>query len=205
MKTGAEDTRKKMIAGGLGILALGLVVYQLYDNLGGTTSAPKPAAPVIVAAPTGKTVSGPAAIKVGTTSAQLDPTLHMEPMLITESLEYSGSGRNIFAPGSPELIAEIPKAQGPARPTYVAPPPVATGPPAPPPLPPINLKFFGTATSANGTRRAFLLNGDDVFVASAGDVVQRRYKIISVDARSISVEDLPNSNKQTLPLIGPGN
>jgi hypothetical protein len=69
--------------------------------------------------------------------------------------------------------------------------------------PPINLKFFGTATSANGTRRAFLLNGDDVFVASAGDVVQRRYKIISVDARSIVVEDLPNNNRQTLPLIGP--
>jgi len=32
-------------------------------------------------------------------------------------------------------------------------------------------------------------------------VVQRRYKIISVDAKSILVEDLPNSNRQTLPLI----
>jgi hypothetical protein len=205
MKTGAEDKRKQMIAGVLGVLAVCLVGYQLYDNLGGGTPAPRPVAPVIVTAPTGKAASGPAAVKVGTTSAQLDPTLHMEPMLIAESLEYSGSGRNIFAPGSPEPLPPIPVPVKSARndAPKVIPPPVQ--PSGPPPPPPINLKFFGTATSANGTRRAFLLNGDDVFVASAGDVVQRRYRIISVDARSISVEDLPNSNKQTLPLIGPGN
>jgi hypothetical protein len=201
MKTGADDKRKKLAAGALGALAVVLVGYQLYDNLGGGTPAPRPAAPVIVDAPTGKTGSGPAAVKVGTTSAQLDPTLHMEPMLVTESLVYSGIGRNIFAPGSPEPLPEIPKpittARNDSKPLVFTPPPPTT-----PPLPPINLKFFGTATSANGTRRAFLLNGDDVFVASAGDVVQRRYKIISVDAKSISVEDLPNNNKQTLPLIG---
>lgn len=205
MKTGAADTRKKMIAGGLGVLALGLVGYQLWDNLGGSTPAPKIVAPVIVAAPTVQTVGGPAAVKVGTTSAQLDPTLHMEAMLVAESLEYTGSGRNIFGAGGAESIAQVVKPVAPARPLAVPLPVVATGPPPPPPLPPINLKFFGTATSPNGMRRAFLLNGDDVFVAAAGDIVQRRYKIISVDARSISVEDLPNSNKQTLPLVGPGN
>ena len=147
--------------------------------------------------------SGPVAVKVGTTSAQLDPTLHMEPMLVTESLVYSGTGRNIFAPGSPEPIADIPKPIADGRIHPPPPPPPPPPPTGPPPPPPINLKFFGTATSANGTRRAFLLNGDDVFVASAGDVVQRRYRIISIDAKSIFVEDLPNNNKQTLPLIGP--
>ena len=204
MKTGADDNRKKLIAGVLGACALGLVGYQLYDNLGGSSPAPTPVAPVIVTAPSTKSASGPAAVKIGTTSAQLDPTLHMQPMLVTESLVYSGSGRNIFAPGSPELVADIPKTIAPPRPGPVAPPPPqqpVVAQKAPPP--PINLKFFGTATSANGTRRAFLLNGDDVFVASAGDVVQRRYKIISVDAKSIVVEDLPNNNRQTLPLIGP--
>jgi len=202
MKTGADDKRKKLIAGVLGVFALGLVGYQLYDNLGGSSPSPTPVAPVIVAAPTVKSGAGPAAVKVGTTSAQLDPTLHMQPMLAAESLVYSGSGRNIFAPGSPELMAEIPKPITPPRPGPITPPPTVVADQRKP-LPPINLKFFGTATSANGTRRAFLLNGDDVFVASAGDVVQRRYKIISVDAKSIMVEDLANNNKQTLPLIGP--
>ena len=202
MKTGAEDKRKKVIAGVLGAFALTLVGYQLYDNLGGSSPTPTPAPSAATAPAAAKAGTGPAALKVGTTSAQLDPTLHMEPMLVTESLVYSGSGRNIFAPGSPEVIAEVVKPIAPARPD-VKPPPIVPQPPTKPPLPPINLKFFGTATSANGTRRAFLLNGDDVFVASAGDVVQRRYRIISVDAKSILVEDLPNSNKQTLPLIGP--
>ena len=43
----------------------------------------------------------------------------------------------------------------------------------PPSCPPINLKFFGTAVRANGQRQAFLLQGDDVFLASPGDIVAR--------------------------------
>jgi hypothetical protein len=72
-------------------------------------------------------------------------------------------------------------------------------PQGPPPKPPINLKFFGTATQ-DGVRRALLLSGDDVFLASAGDIVQRRYKIVSITANSVVVEDVPNSNQQNLPL-----
>jgi hypothetical protein len=64
------------------------------------------------------------------------------------------------------------------------------------------MKFFGTATSAQGKRQAFLLRGDDVFLASDGDIVQRRYRIVSVSANSIVVEDLTNNNRQTLPLLG---
>ena len=63
-----------------------------------------------------------------------------------------------------------------ARPPGPPPPP----PPGPPPPPPIDLKFFGTATAADGRRRAFLLHGEDVFLASDGDIVQRRYKVISI-------------------------
>jgi len=201
MKTGADDKRKMLIAGVLGGVALLLAGYELFDYFGGGTAPPRPAAPVVIAAPAARPSTGPAAVKISTTSAQLDPTLHMEPMLVTESLVYSGTGRNIFAPGSPEPVAEIPKPVAPPR-QEVKPPPVVAQAPVTPPLPPINLKFFGTATSPNGTHRAFLLNGDDVFVASVGDIVQRRYRIISIDANRIAVEDLPNSNRQTLPLVG---
>jgi hypothetical protein len=79
--------------------------------------------------------------------------------------------------------------------------PVYTPPPGPPPPPPIDLKFFGTATSADGTRRAFLLKGEDVFLASDGDIVQRRYKIVTISPNSVLVEDMANNNRQTLPLI----
>jgi hypothetical protein len=70
----------------------------------------------------------------------------------------------------------------------------------PPPKPPINLKFFGTATQ-DGKKRALLLSGDDVFLAAPGDIVQRRYRIVSIAANSITVEDVPNSNSQNLPLV----
>jgi hypothetical protein len=48
---------------------------------------------------------------------------------------------------------------------------------------------------------AFLLHGEDVFLASDGEIVQRRYKVISVLANSIIVEDMANNNRQTLPLV----
>ena len=203
MKIGTEDKKKlrlAVVAGFFGLIALGVI----YNELFGGPSAPPPApVPVAVTAPAVKG-KGSAAQKLGTTAAQLDPTLHMEPMLATESLVYRGSGRNIFAAAGAEPAAV--KAVAVVQPKFPARPaltpvslPVNTGPPPPPP---INLKFFGTATAANGSRRAFLLNGDDVFLASPGDVVQRKYRVVSIALNSILVEDIPNNNKQTLPLLG---
>jgi hypothetical protein len=151
----------------------------------------------VIAVPPGN-VAGAAAKNLGTTSAQLDPTLRMEAMLVTESLTYSGSGRNIFSANSAPV--DIPKPVASARPKP-GPPPPPPPPPGPPPPPPIDLKFFGTATAPDGTRRAFLLHGEDVFLASGGDIVQRRYKVISIGANSIVVEDMGNNNRQTLPLL----
>jgi hypothetical protein len=198
----ADQQKKGAAIGGFVLLAAGILYYELRDD-----SPPPPVAPVVVTAPV-KTApaakaaavpSGNVAKSLGTTSAQLDPTLRMEAMLVTESLVYSGSGRNIFSASS--VPVDIPKPIAPIRPkgpvAPVAPPP----PPGPPPPPPIDLKFFGTATAPNGTRRAFLLHGDDVFLASDGDIVQRRYKVVSILANSIVVEDMANNNRQTLPLL----
>ncbi len=204
MKVGNEDEKKLILAGVLGFPAL-FAVYYLYSLLFGGPTTPPPPQPVVVTAVSsnrsaGARVAG-AAQKVGSTGGQLDPTLHMDAMRVTESLVYSGTGRNIFAAGPMEAVAPVKIAQAiaPARPVAPPPAPVVARGPAPPP--PINLKFFGTATTPNGNRRAFLVNGDDVFVASIGDVVQRRYRVVSIAANSILVEDIPNSNKQTLPLL----
>jgi hypothetical protein len=202
------DQQKK---GAATIVFLILVAAILYYNFHDDTPAPPPA-PVVTAAPA-KTapaaksvaavppgnVAGAAAKNLGTTSAQLDPTLRMDAMLVTESLVYSGSGRNIFSASSVPI--DIPKAIAPARPKP-GPPPPPPPPPGPPPPPPIDLKFFGTATDPNGKKMAFLLHNDDVFLATDGEIVQRRYKVISIAANSIVVEDLANNNRQTLPLLG---
>jgi hypothetical protein len=201
MRIGTEDKKKLAILVVVGTLGIGSIVY-IYSTLMGSDTPPPAAAPVVTAKPAAPAVkaakpSSGVAVNVGTTSAELDPTLKMNPMLVTESLVYSGSGRNIFSTAS---MPVIPKPVASVRPK--AAPPVYTPPPGPPPPPPIDLKFFGTATSANGKRQAFLLKGDDVFLASDGDVVQRRYKVITVAANSVLVEDLVTNNRQTLPLIG---
>lgn len=219
MKIGTENKKELYTAGVLGFVAL-LAIYPLYNTFfGGPSTPPTPAAPVIrdvtvkgagtvttssgskaVSAPPGFAVGGKDAVHVGKAGVELDPTLHMNAMLVTESLRYSGSGRNIF--GGIDVAAPAVKQVALVKPRFDPRPqtptiPVYTGPP---PKPPINLKFFGTETNAAGLKRAFLLNGDDVFLASPGDVVQRRYRVISIAANSIQVEDIPNDNKQTLPL-----
>jgi hypothetical protein len=93
----------------------------------------------------------------------------------------------------------IPKNAPPARPVATAQPAVYV-PQGPPPPPPINLKFFGTEMRSNGQRQAFLLQGEDVYLAAQGDIVARRYKIVSIGENHIEVEDLVNNNKQSLPL-----
>jgi hypothetical protein len=208
MNVGMQDKKKLTIFSVLGIVALGCVYYaytQLFP-----ADAPPVVAPVAVATTqtpsavplrksAGGNTAGVSKVAGVNTSAQLDPTLHMEAMLVTESLVYSGNGRNIFSVNSAPAVV-IPKTI--ARVRMIEPiAPVRTGPVGPPPPPPIELKFFGTETNATGSRRAFLLHGEDVFLVGAGDIVQRRYRVISIDARSILIEDIPNSNRQTLPLL----
>ena len=187
------DTQKKTALIAVFVLLMAAIAYyDLRDD-----SAPAPA-PVVTTAQTGN-ASGGAAKNVGTTAGQLDPTLRMGPMLRAESLVYSGSGRNIFSAASAPM--DIPKPIAPARPKGPV-VPVYTPPPGPPPPPPIDLKFFGTESSVGGVKRAFLLKGEDVYLASPGDIVARRYKVDSIGNNSIVVEDLTDNNRQTLPLLG---
>ena len=198
MKIGAENKNKVIIASVLMLAAFGYMVYTFFLS-GPTTPQPAPA-PVVT---TAKPVVLPPSSTQGKTakvlsSAQLDPTLRMEAMLVTESVTYAGNGRNIFSASS--APTEIPlKPVAPARPIVTLPvaPPQPTGP-APPP--PIDLKFFGTASTKGGRMQAFLLHGEDVFLASDGDIVSRRYKIVKVTGTSVQVTDLTNNNTQTIPL-----
>ena len=204
IKVGTEDKKKVYLAAGLGAVMLILLVHFLWQTFGPSPAAPTAPPPVVtVARPvptTGETpqenTTAPAyahqASKVGGL-ASLDPTLHPEIMRQAESLEYTGHGRNIFSqfsapPEIPKPIAAIRNAK------------VDTGPPPPPPPPPINLGFYGYAAERTGQKQVFLLHGDDIFIASEGDVVDRRYRVVKINSASVQVEDIPYHNTQTLPL-----
>ena len=216
MKTGAENRKKTVLLGILIAVALGGILYNLFSVFGGSSTPPPSVAPVTTT-PTRTTplataaatrnnavvgagaVPGVAAQKLASSSSSLDPTLDESAMLRAESLVYSGSGRNIFSAIYTPAVLEVPKHMPPARPVARGPiaPPVPTGPPPPPPIP---LKFFGTAQRRNGPRQAFLLSGDDVYLASTGDIVAKRYKVDQIMSFGVQVTDLLNNNTQTLPL-----
>ena len=218
MKGGAENRKKTISLGLLGAVALCGVLYNLNALFGGPSTPPAAIAPVtntptpVRAVPGGPPTStssaapggagaipGVAAERIATSAASLDPTLDQAAMLRTENLVYSGSGRNIFSATYVAPVAAIPKNVPPPRPIAISNPgPVI--PPGPPPPPPIPLKFFGTVQHGNGPKQAFLLSGDDVYLASPGDIVAKRFKVGEILTFGVAVTDLGNNNTQTLPL-----
>jgi hypothetical protein len=201
LKVGTEDKKKVITLAVLGLLLVVVAVYE-YGNIFGGSTPPPTVAPTAAVQPapapaTAASSSGagtareaPKAPRVGN---NLDPTLHPEIMAQAESLEYSGKGRNIFSMSSAPVDIEEVKAPIRGEPEVAAP----TGPPPPPP---IELKFFGYSQQA-AVRRAFLLHGDDVFIANEGDTVDHRYKVLKINPLSVDVTDLPYNNTQTLPFI----
>jgi hypothetical protein len=203
LKVGTEDKKKVYLASGLGLVMLILLVRFLWQNFAPSSApvappptvvtAPRPAAPT--ASAEGSSTASPyarTAVKVSGLAA-LDPTLHPEIMRQAESLAYTGNGRNIFSQFSAPPV--IPKPIAPIRNANVD-----TGPPPPPPPPPITLGFYGYAAEKTGQKQVFLLHGDDIFIASEGDVVDRRYRVVKIGTASVQVEDIPYHNTQTLPL-----
>ena len=197
MKAGFENKRNVAILVVLVLILAGCAWYFVSRMFGGSPPTAQPMVRSSTAAtetPAERRATtnteGPAAKKVSSLES-LDPTLHPELMAGAEALSYSGSGRNIFSMESaPPKIEPV---EGPVRPLTPAPPPPPPGPP------PIELTFFGYQ-STGGVKKAFLLHGTDVFIASEGDVVDHHYKIDKINPLSIQVTDLLYNNTQTLPL-----
>jgi hypothetical protein len=199
MRLGAEDKKKRLWAMVLVSLALTLIAHTVWKLASGPSGTPPP--PPVPAAATHPSApipatAGHAAQHLESASA-LDPTLHPERMALAENTVYSGTSRNIFSKDSlpPVPVNAIEKPIAPVRTTAQA-----AAPTGPPPPPPIDLKFYGFAQEKNGRKMAFLMHGEDIFIAGKGDIVDGRYKVIQVEDNAVIVEDLAYNNEQSLPL-----
>jgi hypothetical protein len=139
---------------------------------------------------------------------KIDPTLRLDLLAKLQKVEIGQDLRSLFDFGTapPPTAAEIAKNVKPIKPGPLPPPhsagPAATGDPPKPPPPPIPLKFYGfVSPKVQGPRRAFFLEGDDIFVAAEGDTIKNRYKVIRIGVNSAVVEDTTNKNQQTLKLV----
>jgi len=202
IRLGTEDKKKRWIATIAVSLALTLFAHMVWQLASGPPSSPPPSpgpstarTPLVSSNRVSRNTGNPAQHVESATS--LDPTLHPEWMAKAENTVYSGTSRNIFSKDSLPPVQEsaaIEKPIASARTGLVA----TSGPPPPPP---IDLKFYGFAKQQNGRKLVFLMNGEDIFIAGVGDIVNGRYKVIQVNTNSVVIEDLAYNNQQTLPLL----
>ncbi len=200
MKTGAANRKKLIFTGVFLAVAVFLFIRTLVGWNSTVASVPPPQqqAPSAFEQATGTAPNLPAASAARKTKREpsLDPRLRLNLLAQSERVEYKGTGRNIFDRAS---MPEIPKPIANGKKASPAPPPQ----PAvysPPPPPPIDLKFFGFANSTGEPKQVFLAQGEDVFVAKEGDIVNRRYKVVRINPTSVEIQDVLNNSRQTIPL-----
>lgn len=198
MKLGAENKNKVIAAVVLGLIAVVALAYEVsgwFGSSSASTSVPATTNVAVNVAPRQRTNAANRNTASKKDPVQiLDPSLRFDVLKSSEDTKYEGTGRNIFR-------------------VFVEPPPapvvkvntdqqaqVQQGPPPPPPPPPIELKFYGFATPAGGTKRIFLAHNEDVFIAKEGEIVDRRYKVMKISANSVDILDVLTNNRQSIPL-----
>ena len=190
MKLGTENRTMVIVAAVLVAVALISVGRMLWPSAPESTPAPvaQQTSAANVPRPVIRTSSGKL---VRHSEPRLDPTLDLDLLRQSEQIKYAGTGRNIFVAGSEPVIPK------PIRPGSEP-----NGPPQPviQPPPPITLKFYGFASKPGEPKKIFLSQGDDIFVASEGDIVDRKYRILHINPTSVDVEDVLNNNRQNIPL-----
>jgi hypothetical protein len=196
VKLGTENRTKLIAAVSLMVLAVIVLLFSFGGSSPTPTTPATAVGPVSMTQPVSTSRPAPPTKAHGKKSGaprSLDPTLRYDWLKASEDTKYEGNGRNIF-----QVQADIPQPIAPAKtPEEVE---AEKGPPPPPPPPPINLKFFGFASKPGEGKKIFLSEGEDVFIAAEGDVVNRHYRVVRISPTSVEIEDVLNNNRQSIPL-----
>jgi hypothetical protein len=125
-----------------------------------------------------------------------NPQLHRDKMEAAEKTEYHSLGRNPFS----EIAPPPEQTKQTQVVSHVQQGPPVLPPPPPPTLPP-NMKFFGYGTIPNGTlRRAFLSDGDEVYIVGEGDTLLGRFRIVKISNANLEFEEIATGRHNTVTL-----
>jgi hypothetical protein len=135
----------------------------------------------------------------------IDPSIHLEKL---EDFDPGTplNARNMFSVEAvQDRVAGVRNTRpGAAGSTTASTTPGSQSPlsrPAPPPMVIINLKFFGTKTDLrHKNRQGFFADGDEVYLASEGDLVANRYRILRIGDSSAEVEELSSKTRRQISL-----
>ncbi|MGA7695844.1 MAG: hypothetical protein WCA76_12520 [Candidatus Sulfotelmatobacter sp.] len=200
MKLGFENRRNAILAAVLGVVAILVAAYEFMPSsstIASTTTATNSEATSQNAVrPATRHGSGSTAGKKERAPQSLDPTLRLQQLAATEQIKYEGSGRNIFV-SQAEVAIPTPLAPGATDKKNAQ----LYQPPAVPAQPPIPLKYFGFSNQPGEPKKVFLSKGDDVFIASEGEIVDRRYKVVRISPTAVDIQDVVGSGPpQSIPL-----
>jgi hypothetical protein len=188
VKIGAENKKQLMWMTALLAIAVPLSLYSFRNMFGdgGSHSVTPAAAPSAGAPKAG-----------GAFSVDSDPRLRTDLLILSRQIKYQ-PGRNIFDMQEQKIEPAVASVRQTPNVPYGP-----NLPPPPPPPPPIPLKFYGFASKPGETKKIFLQqqSGEQrMFVAVQGEVVDRRYKVIQIQANSVVMEDMLTNNRQPIPL-----
>jgi hypothetical protein len=225
MKLGAEPKKIAFLAG-LTVLAGYLLYSNLFTSPAPSSGAAEARAARQTAADTAVTAAAqnaatparpsagrrnnsqefrPPYKRKGVDTSTIDPRLRLDLLAKVQAVELAPAERNLFMYGAATPVAPaidpgkiIPKTPDQIRAEQAR---LNPGPPVPPPPPAITLKYYGyTAQRVDGRKRAFFLDGDDIFVAAEGELIKKRYKVVRIGVTSVEVEDTQFNHTQMLPL-----
>lgn len=175
---------KKQLVWVIMLLMIAIVV-SVYE-IGGLVWTPSPALP----GPT----TNIARLKKLSSLQEPNPEkrLHFDTAPLAQQLMFKIGGRNIFRmqeTGSKLKKSPVLPPVNPDGPRLVKEPSAV-----------IPFKFYGFADKSDEVRRIFLQANGEVFVARLGDTVERRYKVIGVSSKDVTIQDVLNNYSQQIPL-----
>ncbi|MGE3277188.1 MAG: hypothetical protein AB7O67_18900 [Vicinamibacterales bacterium] len=182
-------SRQQILLGALGVVLAGAMAWSF-------SGGPAPSAPGRAPARARPAAAGPAS-DAAPADVRLDALARdREPPLDVVRNPFRFGART---PAPSQAPAAGPAPGGATEPVFEAPPARPTGPPA---APPIALKFFGLVQRADGQRVAALTDGKTVWYGLEGDIIEGRYRILSIGQESIEVAYVDGRGRQTIRLTG---
>jgi hypothetical protein len=217
--------KKSLIQLAVALTVLAAVVYvQFFSGPSGspatlaTATRPVPTPSTErPAEPTGRTQSQPPAADLSTPqelSPAADATLRKDLLERVRAIEAPVVDRNIFNFGRPKPLEiagptkeEAQLAQAKLEAAVRKPEPKRELP-APKPVPkvarPPDWKYYGLASAADSeARQAFLLDGEEILLASKGSLLQGRYRITDIGLQAVELEDTQENQQFSIPLEFP--
>jgi hypothetical protein len=142
---------------------------------------------------------------VDATRGDIDPTLRLDLLNRLRTVEPAARGRSLFEIGpAPQSAAEIQQLNQHIQPAPQPPSPVQQAQEATQSaMVNIPLKYYGFAKpDAKGeNNKGLFLEGDNIVVATEGELVEHRYLVVELTANNARLEDTQIKLGQTLPVL----